>query len=306
VIPFSFPLPFLHHPQAKRGGLQGLLALFLLTFSARGEVVIVDPERADPPGMISSRLLPEQPASRVLDTANELSAQARAELTVALQKAAAKGIEIHTVILAGDPVIEPRKLGNELISRWTTPEAEVGVLVLSLPAISDEPSVFIRSHLFSEVGTDLFATLGQAAIEQSFNQPRAYGASLELAVALPETLEKLHLSRVEKGNLTPAEASVANPANTPRPDPRPEMVVSRWDLFVAHIDPRMVTLLRDCAIGLGGLVLLGATLFVLRVRRPRYFPQVEYRRRFSAPYSGGNNARVATARPAPLVHVPHG
>ncbi len=302
----SFPSLPRKKPLANPRGLRALFAVFLLPFASQGEIVLIDPDHADPPGKISARLLPEQPSTRVLDTSNELSVQARAELTVALEKAAAKGIEIHTVILAGEPAVEARILGNELIRRWTPPEADIGVLVLSLPAVSDEPTIFIRSHLFADEDTRIFATLGQNALDQSFNQPRAYGAALELAVSLPETLEKLQLASGKKANLPPAEAALADSATTPRTDTRPEIVVSRWDLFLARVDPRMMTLLRDCAIGFVGLVLLATTVIVLRLRRPRFFPQVEYRRRFSAPYSGGNNARVETTRPAPLVHVPHG
>lgn len=302
----SLPAETRYRPSALVSPVVRFLASLFLATTASAEVVLVDPDNAEPPGMISARLLPEKPASRVLDARSQLSVQAQAELSVALEKAAAKRIEIHTVFLGADPEIEPRRLGNELVRRWTPPEAEIGVLVLSLPGMT-EPSVFIRTRLFTEADTAHFTGLARNALEQSFNEPLAYGASLELAASLPAALATIHRLRDEgKDKISTVEARASAPARERAPEARPEIVISHWDMFVATIDPRMKTLLRDCVICFGGLVLLAATLILMRLRRPRFFPQSEFRRRFSAPYSGGNNARVPTTRPEPLVHVPHG
>ena len=286
--------------------LRPLLALACGTaLTAPGEIVLIDPESADPPGMISAKMLPPKPEAHVLDPTGLLSPEQSAELSVALSKAAAQGIVIHTAFLDGETAVEREKLGNELVHRWTPTDAEIGVLVLSLSSGNEEPSVFIRSRLFAESGSDLFATLGRNALAQSFDEPRAYGTSLELATSLPEAFAKIRAVRAKAASLDAVQNKGTRRAAPPANESKPEIVVSHWDLFVARIDPRMLTLLRTLALGMGGLVLLAATLVVMHLRRPRYFPQVEFRRRFSAPHSGGNNARVSTARPEPLVRVPH-
>ena len=255
---------------------------------------VFDRESRPPAGLISGSLLPPPPYDFVHDESQVVDAAMRGDLVTELEKASKLGMEVFVAVLKDVPEVEPHQLGNELLLRWGSQDKDLTALVLLLPPVSPEPFVFIY-HRTTDAGlNDVYNAIGTTAIERAL-AGEGVSARLNFTVRnlMDGLLDQMRKMKSSDKQLSPAGGEVSLVSATPG---RKETVKSPLDLLLAKITWKKL----KPFVVVAGALLATVTVFLLygwlRRFRPRYFPEVEPRRRFSAPYSGGNNAMVSIKR----------
>jgi hypothetical protein len=255
---------------------------------------VFDMESRPPAGLISGSLLPPPPYDFVHDEAQVVDASMRSDLVAELEKSSKLGMEVFVAVLKDVPEVEPHQLGNELLLRWGSRDKELTALVLLLPPVSPEPFVFIYQRTTDAGLNEVYSAIGSTAIEQAL---AGEGVSGRLNFTVRNLMDGLldRRRKIKPGGIQRSPVSREATSISQAPG-RKETVKSPLDLLLAKITWKK---LKPFVVAVGALLATVSVFFLyrwLRGFRPRYFPEVEHRRRFSAPFSGGNNAMVSIKR----------
>lgn len=288
----------------------GLLFLAVCPLVTAGTTVF-NLESRPPAGRISGTLLPPPPHEFVHDETNVFSDEKRIELTGRLTRSSKNGIEVIVAILKEVPEVEPYQLGNELLLRWGTGGKPMTALILALPPVSPEPYLFIYDRSTEKTHMKRLNQIGAAAISAGEAVPDLADQLNATAVNLIKDLSEFQVSVEEEKNaqtlvsstavtLTPGEAvpqaagSLLNATEAPQSE-RPTEKTPLSQLVARTSWSKMKPF-----VFVGGALLtlvFGGLLFRLILsRKARYFPEVEIRKRFSGPFSGGNNVIITFKR----------
>ena len=295
------------------------LAVFTCLPLAEARTIVYEPGKRPPAGMISGKLIPMRPTNRIHDEVGAITDENLNDLVEELRSASDVKIEIYVAILKNVPEVEPYQLGNEILRRWSSLDAEASALVLSLPPVSPEPYVFMYSRLIEGAETARLEELGKQAVANSDHYGEspnaAFGTAMDLATNLPPACQEIIEEMEEKRALArDIEADLAARAKQGEADEtaaekwQPTMGVvdseeaagnkdiSRLGMFWRNIQGAPVKLALYGMIGAAGLLGVVGGTCLLRRSRPMLFPKTEHRKRFSAPFSGGNNIYVELKR----------
>jgi len=209
--------------------------------------------------------VPERPADHVLDQTGKVTTEERREAAGALQAAAEKdGIGVYLVLLNSAAEEPPADVARRLAQNWRgTADRAV---VLTAPDLS--PPVLI------EVAGQALGGLAESEIEAMKAAARAAGE--KAAPGFPAMLAAARSLAAQVQSLRRGgPLAAAAPAGGPEPAP----VSREWMAWIAG----------------GALVCCLLALVLMRRgrRRSLVFPATEFRHRFSAPHSGGNDAMVS-------------
>lgn len=208
--------------------------------------------------------VPDCPADHVLDQTGKVTTEERKTVTAALQPVAGQdGLGIYLVLLNSAAEEPPADVARRLAQGWrTTPDTAV---VLTAPELDPPLLVEVAGVALGSLTEEKVEAMKTAALEAG----KQAGAGVPAMLAAAQSLAA-QVRAIRQGTAPPASSTAS--AAPPAPD-------NQWVAWVA------------------GSALAASLLALVLMRRGRQraliFPATEYRRRFSAPHSGGNNAMIS-------------
>ena len=266
---------------------------------AAAEVVVIDPTEGRPAGMISGRLLPPGSKDGIVDSGNQLSLSQRDSALRTIQKAATAKLGVVLVILEEAPSLPPMKFGNEITRRWAQAEAEVNLLVLSYPRDPSIPWIFVLSGTQDAEFPQRVSGIAAKAMANAGPASDRIRHAVHVLDLMSEGIVRDMRSLEESGEVIVPTFLEETMEAAPPKGMQEGGVTTGWNLLKPKIP--FAWIFWTLGLATGGLVLwfvVRAVMTFVRFR-PKTFPRVEYRERFNAPFSGGNNARIFFSKSGP-------
>ena len=215
--------------------------------------------------------VPQRPEDYVLDQTGKVTPEERADYAQAMTAVAARsGLGIYAVILNSEPEEPPPDLAGRLAQGWS---ADRGcAVILTGPGMVPPVVLAVAGQTFRTVkGADFRAITGEALQAADGTAP-SLSACKAVALRLAGLMEEL-----------PKAA---------RPPSIPEAVTG--EAAAPPASNHVMAIVAGTALGCS----LIALVLMRRGRHSAHvFPKVPFRRRFSAPHSGGNDAVVSFKKP---------
>ncbi len=214
-----------------------------------------------PPLKAEESALPEKPVDFIVDQAGSLGNSEHQSLGRELRLASDGGLDVYVIILSGEPGQPPEDYAERVLDSWggQTDRAAV-VRVPGAP-----PAIALGGPLFDAFSTEQKDGITITALKEGAEKGRtSSGSMIEIARSLISQVQA-----VRNGATPVAVARDAGKRNK-------EMLrLALW--LLAPV-----------------LILASVLIWWLRRRKSSalIFPEVDFRRRFSAPHSGGNNAMI--------------
>jgi hypothetical protein len=212
--------------------------------------------------------VPERPADHVLDQTGKVTTEERREATAALQPAAEQiNLGVYLVLLNSAAEEPPADVAQRLAQNWRgTADRAV---VLTAPDHDPPILIEVAGQSFSGIPESDLKAMKAVALAEGGKAAPGIPAMLAAAGSVVSQVQSLRRG----GPLV---------AGTSGSTPEPEDVSRPWMAWVAS----------------GALICCLLALGLMRRARSRslVFPATEFRHRFSAPHSGGNNAMVSFGR----------
>jgi len=208
--------------------------------------------------------VPDFPADHVLDQTGKVTTAERKAVTTALQPVASQdGLGIYLVLLNSAAEEPPADVARRLAQGWrTTPDTAV---VLSAPSLDPPLLLEVAGVALGSLAEENLEAMKSAALEAGKQAGTGVPAMLAAAQSMAAQVRAFRQGTAPS---TPSTAS-ATPAASD----------NQWVAWVA------------------GGALTASLLALVLMRRGRQraliFPPTEFRHRFSAPHSGGNNAMIS-------------
>jgi hypothetical protein len=263
------------------------------------EVFVLDFDSSPPAGRLSVADIPNGAGRYVVDESGSLPP----ELQLKTESTLSKNFTAPTflIIKEGRLPVAPDLFGNELLRRWIVHGRHLSAVVISVTDPLPETHVVLAGRNLSSTDIQHLDKLGTSALAlSSLQSGQAEGAAataLALVPALatfaaaydgaPAMVVTTESSVDEKSAAPPA----AKEATTPPVEYTP-VTISHWDKLSAKLD---WPLIRAVSAIVGGVMflVLGAIFLPRLFRKQRYyFPEIDPRSRFSAPFAGGSNAQI--------------
>lgn len=215
--------------------------------------------------------VPERPADHVLDQTGKVEAAQRRAVQAELGLAARQsGLGVYLVLLNSSAEEPPADVARRLVQTWKGSADRV--VVLTAPDMTPPVIVAVAGESLSAASEDQVRSMTETAVAAGQRASPGITAMLETARSVVAQIEEFRKS----GALGPKPASVA---------------VSPAAAEVRN---------RNLVVWIAGGSLACCLLALFLMRRARrsalIFPQTEFRHRFSAPHSGGNDALVHFGR----------
>ncbi len=210
----------------------------------------------------------ERPADHVLDETRKVTPAERRAVEAEMELAAAKsGVGIYLVLLNSGAEEPPADVAQRLAQAWTGNADRV--VILTAPDISPPLVVAVSGESLGALPQAEVLRLTETAVAAGQRAAPGLTAMLEAARSVVAQVEAFRKTGVVASRPAPPNAE---PETVPG---QPGRHLVAW-------------------IASGSLVCCLVALLLLRKgrRSALIFPPVEFRRRFSAPHTGGNDAMV--------------
>lgn len=212
--------------------------------------------------------MPERPADHVLDQTGTVTTEQRKEAAAALQPAGeSDNLGVFLVLLNSAAEEPPADVAKRLAQNWRgTADRAV---VLAAPEIDPPVLIEVAGQSLGGLPESEIEAMKAAALAEGAKAAPGFPAMLAAARSVVAQVQNLRRG----GPLAASAAAAASPAeDAPR----------QWMAWIAG----------------GALVCCLAALALMRRGRgrSRVFPATEFRHRFSAPHSGGNDAMISFGR----------
>jgi hypothetical protein len=212
--------------------------------------------------------VPERPADHVLDQTGKVTTEERREAAATLQPAAKNfSLDVYLVLLNSAAEEPPADVAQRLAQNWRgTADRAV---VLTAPDLDPPILIEVAGQSLSGLPESDIKAMKAAALAEAGKAAPGFPAMLAAAGSVVSQVQSFR-----RGGPLVAGASGAIP--------EPEDASRPWMAWVAG----------------GALICCLLALVLMRRGRGRslVFPATEFRHRFSAPHSGGNDAMVSFGR----------
>lgn len=283
----------------KRLYLASIALIVGLASPCGAEVFVLDFDSTPPAGRLSVSDIPKGKGRHVVDESGSLPPELQLKTEASLKENSSA--PTFLVIKEGRLPVAPELYGNELLRRWIIHGRHLSAVVISVTDPLPETHVILAGRNLSSTDVQQLDKLGSSALALSSQQSSQAEGAAATALALVPALATFAAAydgtpaMVVKADAAVNESSTAAPAAKEAAAPPLEytpVTISHWDKLSAKLD---WPLIRAVAAIVGGVMflVLGAIFLPRLFRKQRYyFPEVDPRSRFSAPFAGGSNAQI--------------
>lgn len=214
--------------------------------------------------------VPELPADHVLDQTGKVTTEERKQVSAALHPSVEKdGLGVYLVLLNSASEEPPADVARRLSQNWQGTADRV--VVLTAPDLDPPLLVEIAGVTLGSLSEDSATAMKDDAIAAGAKATSGLPAMLATAGSIVSTVRQ-----IRNGAATPAVILPPAPAERD------------WPQFTKWIS--------SICLSVSLLALLALFLLRGRMRHALIFPLTDFRHRFSAPHSGGNDAVVSFAK----------